>query len=287
MPNQNNFLSDVTQITEPTFTASRIVQFPTDSILLDEIPASFAYDPEDTIELHFYTVSENALLLSTVIKLTDDIIKSHIVQYTTGYKNYIRIDFTKLFVDKELLLVPGDYRMVLNFFSDEIGSYDNRKLSLRAINNTRDEVELEFNDTTDSGMVTENINLIKEFVEKSFNKPDAVGLAQTIFTGGRIVTDQSPEDGIVAINIIENIDVPDINQTSENTIDRISRINQLDNFETALSEFLIELFPFIKEEIIKGDDRIQESEFKDIITMVILDNLNLLQEKLVPQIQIS
>lgn len=286
MPNQNNFRSDITNITDPRFTASRIVRFPQESVLLEEVPASFAFDKEDNIEFHFYTIPGNQLLLSTVVTMNDDILKTHIVSYNDGtYKNYIRTDFTKLFVDKEILLVPGDYRVVLNLFSDEIGNYNNRKLNLDIISNSRTEVQLSFNDTIDDVFRRENLYLLKEFVEKSFNKTDAVGVAEKIFISGVQLKDST--EGVTATNIVNNIEVNGI-QTVEDTIDRIDRIGLQTVFETQLNDFVQYLFKYIREEIvIKGDDRIQKDEYQTLIRNIVTEKINNLRQTVDSRIVVS
>jgi hypothetical protein len=305
MPNQQNFRSDVTTPTDSRFNASRIVRVPEEAILLEEIASSFAFDSEDNVEVHFYTIPGNQLILSANIGLNDGIIKSHVVSYADNtYKNYIRIDFTKLFVDKKLILVPGDYRMVLNFFSDEIGSYFDRKLTLETITDSRTEVQLVFNDTADEVDRQENLNLLREFVEKSFNKTDAVGVAEKIFKSG-VLTDQQiqaevdftgenieggdiPEEGVTADTIVENIEIQDIDQTYENTIARIDRLDLRASFNTQLNNFLLELYNFIREEIvINGDDRIQEDQYQEIIRKVVTDKIQILREIMDNRIKIS
>lgn len=286
MPNQTNFRSDVTTITDPRFSASRIARFPEESILLEEVPASFAFDKDDNIEIHFYTIPGNQLLLSTVVTMNDDILKTHIVSYNDGtYKNYIRIDFTKLFINKEILLVPSDYRVVLNIFSDEIGNYTERKLNLDIISNSRTEVQLSFNNTIDDVSREENLYLLKEFVEKSFNKTDAVGVAEKIFISGVNLKDS--DEGVTATNIIDNIEVGGI-QTTEDTIDRIDRIELRQVFETQLNDFVQYLFKYIREEIvIKGDDRIQKDEYQELIKKVVNEKINNLRQTVDSRIVVS
>lgn len=286
MPTQYNFRSNVTNVLEPRFTASRIVKFPGEVILLEEIPASFAFDKDDNVELHFYTIPENQLLLSTVVKLSDDILKSHFVSYADGtYKSYIRIDFTKLFIDKEILLVPSDYRMVLNIFSDEIGSYNNRKLNIDVISDSRTEVELSFNDTIDEVYKKENLYLLKEFVEKSFNRTDAVGVAEKIFMSGVELND--PLEGVTSTNIIDNIEINGI-QTTEATVDRIDRINLREIFENQLNDFVQELYKYIRKEIvINGDDRIQKDEYQKLIISVVKEKINNLRQTVDSRIVVS
>jgi hypothetical protein len=286
MPNQNNFRSDVTNIQDVRFSASRIVRIPEELILFEEVPASFAFDADDNIEIHFYTIPENQLLLSTVIKTAENIIKSHIISYADGtYKNYIRIDFTKLFIDKELVLIPGDYKMTLNLFSDEIGSYDTKKLNIDIISDSRTEVQLSFNDTIDDVYFKQNSYLLKEFLEKAFNKTDAVGFAQKVFISGVELND--PTEGINATNILQNLEVGGI-QTTEDTVDRIERINLREIFETQLNDFVQDLFKYIREEIvIKGDDRIQQYEYQKVITDIVEQKIKNLRQTVDSRIVVS
>lgn len=287
MPNQNNFRSDITTNTDPRFTASRIINVPDNVILNEEVPASFAFDKDDNIEIHFYSTITNQLILSTVTNLNDDIIKSHVVSYNDGtFKNYIRIDFTKLFVDKDLILVPGDYRMVLNFFSDEIGTYNDRKLNIDIISDSRTEVQVSFTDTVDDVSLQENLYLLKEFVEKGFNKSDAVGAAEKIFKSGVELNDST--EGLTAENIEENIELPVTNQTEQDTLGRINRVGLRSIFDEQLNSFLPELYQFVREEIIiNGDERIQESEFREIMERVVRDRISRFAQTVDKRIQVN
>lgn len=273
MPNQQNFRSDITNNPDPRYAASRIVRVPSEAVFLEEIPASFAFDKDDNIEIHFYTIPGNQLILSTVVNLNDGIVKSHVVSYNDGtYKNYLRIDFTKLFVDKNILLIPGDYRMVLNFFSNEIGNYSNRILNIIEISESRTEVELEFNNTENEIIYAENTYLLKEFVENSLNKTDAVGAAEKIFKSGVELND--PREGLTAGNVVSNITIPAANQTYSNTVGRIDRINLRKTFDENLNKFVADLFNFIREEIvINGDDRIQRDQYRKIIESVVKERM--------------
>lgn len=278
MPNQANFRSNITAKTEPRFTASRIVSNPSELILFEEVPASFAFDAQDNVEVHFYTIPGNQRLLSTTVTLNDEIIKSHIVSYAdNSYKTYIRIDFTKLFVDKNLVLVSGDYRMVLNFFSDEIGSYTDRRLTIDTISPTRTEVQLTFNNIVDEITRREDAYLLREFVELAFNKTDAVGVAEKIFKSG-VQLDDSTE-GVTVDTIVENIAIPEINQTYENTMARIDRLNLRESFDAQVNDFLLELYSFIREEIvINGDDRIQQDDYEQFIRSVVENKIRFLYQ---------
>jgi hypothetical protein len=286
MPNQLNFRSDITRNTDPRFTASRIVRNPSEAILLEEIPASFGYDLEDVIEVHFYTSISNELVLSSTIKLSDDNIVSRVVKFNDGtYKNYIRIDFTKLFLDNDLILPQNDYKMVLNFFSDEIGSYNNRKLDLDVISDSRTEVQLVFADTIDEVSQQQNISLAKEFVEPSFTKIDALGLIQKIFKSGIDLNNKN--EGVTVDSAIDNISVVP-NQTIENTITLVRLFNLENQFNGEVNKFIYEMFDFVSSEIvINGDERIQATDLANVIRTIIKQKMPGLQNKLNNKIIIS
>jgi hypothetical protein len=279
MPNQSNFRSDVTTATSGRYTASRIVSVDDNFILNEELPASFGFDNEDNIEIHFYSIPDNELILSTVVNINDGMLKSHIVSYVDDtFKNYIRIDFTKLFIDKNLILAPNDYLVTLNFFSDEIGSYDDRILTLQTISPSRTEVELIFNNITDEVARETALKSLKEFIEPAFNKPDAVGVAEKIFTAGVVSGDD--EEGITS-NVIAQSFAPTV-------INQMDNLALYDTFQIQLNNFLLELFTFIREEIIiKGDDRIQRDEFEAIIRSTVLDKIKELQKIVDSRIKIT
>jgi len=289
MPNQNNFRSDITTPREPRLLASRIVQIPTETVLLEEVPASFGYDGEDNIEFHFYAIPGNILLVSTTTKLSDNIVKSHIVSYGDGtFKTYLQIDLTALFVSQELVLIPGEYKVVMNFFSDEIGSYTDRRLTVTTISPSRTEVELQFNNEITPELLVENEQLYNEFIKPSFIRADAMGIIQKIFQAGVVSGDNT--EGILASNLFNNITVPDVNliQRPEDTLDRVSRINQFDNLRVAVNDFLPTLVASIQEQIVLyGDDRIQVDELMPLIEDAVLQQLGQLQTAVDARIQIS
>jgi len=272
MPNQYNFRSDVTTKTEPRFIASRIINAPEEGILLEQLPASFGFDNFDNIEIHFYTIPNNILTLSTIVDAADvDVLKSHVVSYEDGtYKNYIRIDFTALFKKKNLLLIPGEYRAVFNFFSDEIGGYNNKNMYVQDVSESRTEVQLAFFAARDIQERIKNQNDLREFALPAFAQPDAIGVAEKIFRSGVQLNDAT--EGLLYPNIVDNIAIPAINQTFNNTIARVRRLGQPieDNLIENLHEFLLDLYQNIREEIvINGDSRIQEDEFIEFINTAV------------------
>lgn len=285
MPNQNNFRSDITTETNPTFFASRIINSLEENVLLEELPGSFGYSATDVIEIHFYTLYTNKLMLSTTISVNDvNILKNHIVQYNDGsYKTYIRIDFTELFQLKQLVLIPGEYKVVLNFFSDEVASYNNRNLFIQEISPSRQEVQLAFADNIDEISINNNQSKLDEFIPKYFTQAIAIGVAQKIFKSG--VELDNLYEGINYESVVNNIEVG--TQTKENTIDRVDRLGIpiQQNVENKVNEFIVNLFETIQERIvINEDEKIQESEFKQLIEEVVTERLPLLQPMLADKI---
>lgn len=286
MPNQNNFRSDVTNTTDITYLASRIVRVPTDEILLEQVAGSFGFDNQDNVELHFYTIPDNQLELSTIVTLNDNILKFHIVSYQDGTnKTYLRIDLTKLFLDKNLILIPGDYRMVINLFSDEVGNYTNRKLLVTGINDDRTEVLLQMTPAIDNATQTENQIELREFVEKSFIQADAVGVAEKIFKSGVQLND--PTEGVTSVNIIQNINVPLEEQTFDNTIARVERLGLRSIFEQQLNDFVESLYVKLREKIVvDGDERVQEAEFQNFIQLMVAEQIGNLRQTVDARIKI-
>lgn len=285
MPNQSNFRSDVLFKTESRFLASRIVRLPNDEILLEEIPASFGYDSEDNIELHFYTLKTNGLIASFTTKVSDEVVKLHIVGYDDGtYKTYLQIDFTKLMVDKNTTVVPGDYRVSINFFSDEIGSYDDRILAIQEISPSRTEIEVYFTNNFDSIAIEKNNTIIREFVEESFNKAEAIGVMKKVLQDGVQLNDDF--EGLTANNIIQNIEIEGV-QNIESTIGRLEVLGLDDNFKTAINNYLPKIFEKIREKIVIGDERIQASELEQFIRQELTTTIEQLQVSLDTRVTIS
>jgi len=293
MPNQDNFKSDVIDDIEPRTLASRIISDDTDEILFEYIPASFGYDVFDNIELHFYSFPANNLYLSTTIDAKDaDVLKSHIVSFADDtFKHYIRIDFTKLFEKKNISLIPGDYRITMNFFSDEIGSYDDRKLYIDRISDSRTEVQLAYFNTRDPELRLENINELREFVLPSFSRPTAIGVAEKIFRSGVRTTDSSRDNvGLTYNNILQNIEIADLGQTEDNTLGRIRRLGN--TTEETLAQDIENILPVIYEKIreeivIRGDRRIQEDEFREFVEEAVNEQIIKLQSAVDRRISIT
>jgi hypothetical protein len=268
MPNQYNFRKNIGGDQPPRFMASRIVSFPQEKILLEELPASFGFENNDNIEMHFYIQPTDDLFLSVVLGASDvELLKSHVVAYDDDtFKNYIRIEFTQLLEKKNLFLVPGEYRVVFNFFSDEIGSYNDKNMYIQEISNSRTEVQLAPYNYTDIKIRKKNQKKLTEFTPPSFAKPDALGATTKIFKSG--LENDDPEVGLTYSNISDNLFIKETNQTFDNTIKNIRRLDA--SVEEVLVEnlykLLLSVHQILKNRIvIDGSPRIREEEFIQFI----------------------
>ena len=266
MPNQYNYRSDVTTRTDPRYIASRIISVTDTGVLDDYLPASFGFETFDALEIHFYTIPDNILVLSTSLDVENaaDVLKSHVVSYDDGsFRNYIRIDFTKLFEINDLIVIPGDYRMVINFFSDEVGTYTNRNLYISEISDSRTELQLNFFPQTDPEVAAQYQDDLREFVEPSFDRVTAIGVAEKIFASGVRLDD--PDEGITYENILPYI-------IDDESLRRIESLGPsvAEKFREDVEQFFTILYETIREEIvIISDRRLQENEYKELIVQVI------------------
>lgn len=282
MPNQDNFRSNLADVTEPRFLASRMVRFPTENLLLEEIPASFGYDNEDTVEIHFYTAQDNVLLLSTTVALNSGILKSHIISYDDGtYKNYLEIDFTKLFLDQSLVFIPGDYLVVFNFFSDEIGSYRNRELEIKNISTSRTEVVVGFPpiEPENPSLQQSQQRILDEFAIPSLQKPDAIGAMEKIITSG--VKLSSDAEGMTSTNVLANLGDPLRKLTALENAEVLGEIQEL------LNDFIPRLFDPVRKEIITTQDiYLQQVELIDYLRYAISIKIAKMQSSVNSKIRI-
>jgi hypothetical protein len=277
MPNQENFRTDLSQLTQNTQFVSRIIKFPEEGILLEELPGSFGYDSGDNVEIHFYTAQGNTLLLSTVVSVAEEnIFKFHMVEYDDGsIQTYLRIDFTQLMESKNIILLPGDYKMVLNFFSDEIGNYNNKKLYIQEISPSRTELQLGFVDNTNPVKIDENEKLLKEFVPKSFDKITAIGVAEIILVNS--FSENDSDTGLTYNGIF-----------TQQERARIDRAILTLPTQDALEEFLNKILETFTTKIIERTDvRIQLDEFLTTLEESIQENISFITNQLRFKMSIS
>lgn len=178
MANQENYKSNLKTLSQQynKYTVSRVVATTKDSLLEMEVPANF---PERitkaNIEINLYSLADNSLIYSDFISnsITGAVTVQRL-QYTDGTRNLLFIDFSKL---TELVVPIGQYSVSLNFFQDEIGSYDNRSLSISTISPSRTEVELTGPDVTElNEFALPSINSvwITDVLKQAFNQTGSV-----------------------------------------------------------------------------------------------------------------
>ena len=191
-------------------------------------------------------------------------LKVLVVYDQDNYTNFLRINYTKLFEEKQLSIIPGDYKVTINFFDSEIGTYYDRNIYLTKISPNRTEVELAFVDST-AGQFDINEEILREFIEESLPKPYAIGAAEQIFDTAFNVVDDDFGEGITYEKIIDRID--------ETTVNRLNNLYQSfeqegidlkeplkDYINLALSGMYLKMRETILQRV--GDYRIQESEFE-------------------------
>jgi hypothetical protein len=143
MPNTQNFKSDIENLQAQyiRFTVSRVIENIQNDLLEMEVPAEFSTTIlENNIEINIYSLADNSLIFSDVIRASSEAITTERLQYKdNSYRTLLYIDFAKI---PEIQLQQGTYSVTLNFFADEVGSYDNRILKVNKISTSRTEVEL-------------------------------------------------------------------------------------------------------------------------------------------------
>lgn len=293
MPNQKNYVQQIPSNPQ-AFTVSRIAESGDDvDILQGRQPGQFGFDSEDNVELHFYD-NTNRLVGSVNVPISTGIISSRTLLLPDGTReNKLLIEMTRVQKELGLLIPPGIYSVTLNLFSDEIGSYTDRKLIIEEVSPSRTELRLGFN----KSMTDTDFNELFEFVEPSVPRVVASQLMSEI-TG---VNEQTvaPEAAATADEAIES---------APNTFKLQQFIDEiLNNLQTQDPEIFFKLAdlegdapdnlsltveyltPLIYEEFVrllsatkntKIFDRLQESELASLIekavdNVIINNNINL------------
>lgn len=176
MPHQPNYVQILSQVPH-SFSVSRIAESEADTdILVGRLPGEFGFDADDNIELHFYD-SQNTLVNSTLVPINTGIVSARTVILSEGQKEEkIVIDMTRVQKELGLYLVPGVYTLVINLFSDEIGSYKNKKLTVQEISDSRTELRLAFNVAYSDAEEQE----LYEFLEPSIPRVLAAGVVGSV-----------------------------------------------------------------------------------------------------------
>jgi hypothetical protein len=149
MANQQNYQSNTQELSElyTRYTVSRAIANKKDDLLDMEVPADFSEALiENNVEVNLYSLADNSLIFSDVVKNVSGSIYTETLQYKdNSLRKLLFIDFAKV---GQLDLPAGQYEVTLNFFTDELGSYDQRILKVNRISTSRTEVELKLTDVT-------------------------------------------------------------------------------------------------------------------------------------------
>ena len=149
MAERQNYQSNIQELADSytKYTVSRIIANKKDDLLDMEVPADFSEALlENNVEVNLYSLADNSLIFSDVVRNVSGSIFTETLQYNdNSLRKLLYIDFAKI---PDLNLPSGQYEVSLNFFSDEVGAYDNRILKVNKISTSRTEVELRLTDPT-------------------------------------------------------------------------------------------------------------------------------------------
>lgn len=174
MSNQTNYV-EVIPTQAKAFSVSRIAESPNDTeVIFGRQPGEFGFSANDNVEMHFYD-NANRLVGSIVIPVSSGIVSSRtIITPDAPKEEKVVIDMTRVQKELGLLIPPGTYSVTLNFFSNEIGSFTDRKLTIQDISVSRTEVRLGFEQF---GTIEQNE--LFEFAQPSVPRIIAEGLVET------------------------------------------------------------------------------------------------------------
>jgi len=272
MPNQTNYVQVIPNKPQ-SFPISRIAESESDiDIIEGRLPAEFGFDIDDNIEMHFYD-SVNNLVGSVLIPVSSGIISAKTVLLPDNSKDEkIIINMTRVQKELGLIIPPGTYTTIINLFSDEIGTYTDRKMTIEEVSPSRTELRLGFNTVFTEVEQGE----LFEFVEPSVPRVLAAGLVGgTIGVGQNDIITQTPDEQAQI-----NEYVAKINEFLEDLNPDI--VAQLTNLEAELPDNLNLTIEFISAAIYdefvnllevtrssKQFDRLQENEIVAIIEKAI------------------
>jgi hypothetical protein len=253
------------------YSVSRVATIPTDELLFAVEPADFGFTVNDNIEIHFYSKLTAGLVFSQRIDLTDDILGIRTIDYVDNkFRNYITFDFNKYIELYPLKISPGDYEIVINIFSDEIGNYNDKKMLINAVSDSRTEVNLRFKDITETNLLELN-----EFVKPAISKPYLDGILQNIFiTAGR----QSNQSIGVTIQAI----LGELSAAGEaQDLTRTEQLGRLGEVQALVANLLETVYKRIQQILVSYPTfRVTEEEAKLIIERVFFEEFNKVRDSL-------
>jgi hypothetical protein len=269
MANQENYAEPINVETK-RYSLSRVAQIPTDQILFATEPADFGFYENDNIEIHFYSKFTEELIYSRRISLSDGILAIKTIKYVDGkYRNYVTFDFNRFIELYPSYIGPGEYQIVLNIFSDEIGSYENRNLIVDAISDSRTELNLRFKNTP----TEKDLADLNYFISPAISKPYVDGILQNIFLTGAATSDET-------IGITIDRVVRELNQIGEQLdLTRTDNIGKLQDIKVFINNLMESVQKRIKIELISYPRyRVSEQEIKLIIERIFYEEFNKIKD---------
>lgn len=265
MANQENFTEQINTINK-RFSISRIAQIPNDNILFAVEPADFGFYENDNIELHFYSTFTEELVYSRRISLSDGILSIKTIQYIDQkHRNYVTFDFNRFIELYPSSVGPGEYRIVLNVFSDEIGGYENRKLTIDAISDSRTEVNIRFKGTPSE----KDIEELNYFIRPAIGKPYVDGILQNILFNASQTSDETT--GITIDRVIRELNLIG----EEFDLSRTDNLGRLTDIKIFIDQLMVSVYKRLKTELISFPRyRVAEQDIKIIIERIFYEEFN-------------
>lgn len=273
MPRQPNY-GELIPLKPQSKAMSRIADSELDTdILQARVSAGFGFDYTDNIELHFYD-SQNNLVNTTIIPVASGMVSVRSISLPDGgIEEKVIIDMARVQTELGLFLMPGTYTVTINLFSDEIGSYGNKKLTIEEISPSRTELRLGFNVRyTD----TESSELF-EFIEPSLPRVVAAGTVGSIVGHNEaelITQENEPPQTQTQMFITDvNVELESLVPTIQSELTTIESAlpSELNNTIAIAGEYVYEEFVKLLETTLmsKTFDRLQKNELDILIEQAV------------------
>lgn len=176
MANEKNFETNLQQLTGrfTRYMVSRVIDNPLNQLLELEVPTTI---PENfTVEFNFYSIVDNSLVSSIVLDSNDDDVFSvtQLDYVDESNRKLLFIDFS----NSEIPLEQGRYQLVVNFFTPEIGIYNEPPLVVTDISPSRREIELRL---APQYITTSSLNQVVNFASPQISSDWVLDAVRQIF----------------------------------------------------------------------------------------------------------
>lgn len=261
MAKQINYKQDIVTVEKRGYVL-RFAEQINDPIILRIDPAEFAYYEKELVEMHLYEESTNRLVKSAYIPLSSGLISARVyAQGTAPQDQAIVFEMTEITRQYFPTVKPGIYNITINFFSNMVGSVDDR-LVIETVSPSRTEIVVAFPQEP----TAEQLNDIAEFVPPSVNKRLAQGIIEQLFNSENILDETAKS--------YESLTTPDINGALSGTVPgtRLQYIGQFNYLLSLMPNLLDDIYKRTMDYLVeksKTDSRIQQNELELFITTAI------------------